>query len=130
MPRLKSARAGIALVVGILAFHATACRPDGRPARTEPDTTIADTVALEVPRSVRVSESRPGLLARAVFRPGRAVRLATDSFPCCPVESLRIEDLQGRLVYDLQLKTDSTRKRVLIDASTGALLASGLAIRH
>ena len=72
-----------------------------------------------------VKEEKAGLLARAAIRPDSAIRIANARIPGGRMRKGEIEVEDGKLVYafDFAIPGKSGVEEVLVDASTGAIVA-------
>ena len=75
-------------------------------------------------QSVKVSESKPGLLKQAKVTADSAVAVARATLPKAAIKSAEIEQENGKLIYSFDMKTTgkSGIDEVNVDAMTGKLV--------
>jgi DNA-directed RNA polymerase alpha subunit len=86
------------------------------------------TVAMGSPvlaaQSVRIAESKPGLLKQAKITADSAIAVAKAALPKATISSAEIEQENGKLIYSFDMKTagKSGIDEVNVDALTGKLV--------
>jgi DNA-directed RNA polymerase alpha subunit len=85
-------------------------------------------VAMSAPvlaaQSVKVAESKPGLLKQAKITADSAIAVAKATLPKATISSAEIEQENGKLIYSFDMKTagKSGIDEVNVDALTGKLV--------
>jgi uncharacterized membrane protein YkoI len=89
---------------------------------------IAVSIAWAIPAgaqeaTVKVKEEKPGLLARAAIKPDSAQRIALSRVRGGEVVEIELEEEDGRLIYEIDIKTpgrDGTQE-IKVDAGSGTV---------
>ncbi len=78
--------------------------------------------------AVAVVEARPGLSDRAQISGARALEIATARFPNGNILEAELEDEDGSLVYEVDLRIPGQRgiQEIVIDAMTGEVLSTDI----
>ncbi len=74
--------------------------------------------------AVKISEDKPGLLAKAKIKPDSAIALAKATVPGGTISDAEIENEDGALIYSFDIKVAGKKgiEEVHIDAMTGKML--------
>ena len=85
---------------------------------------LAAVASVSAAQSVKVTETKPGLLKRAKISSDSAVAVARAKLPKATISSAEIEEEDGKLIFSFDMKTTgkSGIDEVNVDALTGKMV--------
>ena len=85
---------------------------------------VATAASVGAAQSVKVTETKPGLLKRAKISSDSAVAVARAKLPKATISSAEIEEEDGKLIFSFDMKTTgkSGIDEVNVDALTGKMV--------
>ena len=128
MTNRRELTASLAVVLGlVLATHTAVAQPAAKAVAQPATKAVAQPAAKAVPAkstAIKVTEEKPGLLAKAKVSADSAIAIARATIPGAIINAGEIENEDGALIYTFEMKITGKKgtEEVNVDAMTGKVV--------